>query len=307
MKKIDEQIEQLVIQLYQSGLSFAKIEKECGVNQTTAFNIIKRHGIQIRTKGGINKLNINDIVEKYKQGIRVVEIAKQYNVRERTIYNYLEKAEVPRDAIYYNKELNRNYFQDIDSYDKAYFLGFMATDGNVGKNSNSVSITLSEKDSYILEVFREKIGNENPLYVLERNGRKNKEVTFHLKSEKIKNDLSKYGVIPNKTFSIGPPFDINNDLMSHFIRGLIDGDGFISYKSHQIGFCGNEKMVTFVRDYLCDLLGVYKVKVIKAQEHLWQITWASKKDIKKIGEYIYNNKCECYLHRKYDNYINIIS
>lgn len=219
----------------------------------------------------------------------------------------MEKYDIPRDAIYYNKNLDRNYFQEIDSYDKAYFLGFMITDGNVGKNSNSVAITLSEKDSEILEVFREKTGNENPLSVLERKGRSSKEVTFHLKSEKMKNDLAKYGVVPNKTYIVKPPPNIDDSLMSHFIRGLIDGDGFISYKSHQIGFCGNEKMVTFVRDYLCDLLNVYRVKILKTEEHLWQITWASKNDIRKIGEYIYNNKNECYLQRKYDNYLEIIS
>ena len=288
-------------------MSFAKIQKQTGINPRDSFDIIKKNNIKTRTKGGIDEIDINDVIQQYKSLVPVPEIAKIYKVHPRTIYNYLEKAGVPRDIVYKNTSFNHDYFQDIDSYDKAYFLGFMITDGNVGKSSNRIALSLSEKDKDILEVFREKTSNENPLKISIREGRINKEVTFHVGSKKMKKDLAKYNVVPNKTLIIEPPQDIRDDLISHLIRGLIDGDGYISYKTRHVGFCGNEKMVTYVRDVLCEKLDVYHVKVIQSGEHLWQISWGGRKDIEKIGEYIYQDKHECYLQRKYDNYLKIIS
>lgn len=62
-------------------------------------------------------------------------------------------------------------------------------------------------------------------------------------------DLSKFGVVPRKTSTTFLP-EIKESLMPHLIRGLIDGDGWITEthtannKSHLvIGFCGSEKCV----------------------------------------------------------------
>ena len=39
---------------------------------------------------------------------------------------------------------------------------------------------------------------------------------------------------------------------------------------------------------------------------LWQITWSGKADIEKIGNYLYKDKEDCFLQRKYNNWIQII-
>ena len=99
---------------------------------------------------------------------------------------------------------------------------------------------------------------------------------------------------------------IQENMMPHLIRGMIDGDGWISAPSHQLGFCGNEKTVTQLKNYLVETLNVYNVKVIQSGINLWQVDWASIKDIIKIGNYIYQDKNDCYLKRKYDNFLRII-
>ena len=58
----------------------------------------------------------------------------------------------------------------------------------------------------------------------------------------------------------------------------------------QIGLCGNETFVTQIRDFLVSKLSVKKVKVIQTEIHLWQVTWASTKDIDTICNYIYRYK-----------------
>lgn len=309
MKKTTKEIEQKAIELYSKGLSCKAIAKELPIESTTVFNILKRNDIQTRTSGGIDELPIDTIIEDYKNGVPTTVLAERYKVNVHTICNYLEKENIKRDNIYHNKQLNRGYFENIDSYDKAYFLGFMITDGCVGSKTNEISLSISSKDDEILEIFKSKLNSKNPIHrtVRVRKGRKDSaESSLKLKSQQLKDDLAKYNVVPNKTYTIEIP-EIDENLTSHLFRGLFDGDGWISYKSHAIGFCGNEKCVQYVHDYLVSKLGVYDVKVLHTDTHLWQCVWGSQKDIQLIGEYLYKDKKDCYLKRKYNNYIDIVS
>ena len=95
------------------------------------------------------------------------------------------------------------------------------------------------------------------------------------------------------------------NLVSSLFRGMIYGYGWISSKSHQIGFCGNEQTVTQLRDFLVSELNIYPAKVLQCNTSLWQITWASQKDIVKIGSYLYKDKQDCFLIRKYQEFLQI--
>ena len=220
-----------------------------------------------------------------------------------TISNILENNNVVRNNKYKNIGLNENYFENIDSTDKAYFLGFLLTDGNISLNENIIRLVIASKDEEILNVFKEKTGNTNKICI--REDEKHSERIFQLRSKKWKDDLAKYRVVPQKTFISEMPI-LSTDMMPHLIRGMIDGDGWISFHSHQIGFCGNEKTVIQLKEYLVKTLNIYNVKVIHARENLWQVAWASKTDIEKIGNYIYQNKDNCFLSRKYNNFLQII-
>lgn len=99
---------------------------------------------------------------------------------------------------------------------------------------------------------------------------------------------------------------LEEKMMPHLIRGMIDGDGWITSKGHALGFCGNEKTVTQLKQYLVKKLNIYDVKVLHPRKNLWQVSWASKKDIEKIGNFIYENKNIFYLKRKYNNFLKII-
>lgn len=289
-----------IVSRYENKESMKSISLSYGVSVRTVRRVLTDNGITIRTKGGIEPLNEEEIISMYKRGISSSEIAKKFNVTIHSITNILEKNSIPRNNIYHNKSLVEDYWSTIDSFDKAYFLGFLMTDGNVFGNTY-VRLQLSSKDEEILKTFSKYTKNTNKISPDKRNLS-----SFNVKRKRWVDDLRKYGVIPNKTGSL-KFFELDNkELMSHLIRGLIDGDGWISEKSHQIGFCGNENVVTGLRDYLVKNLGVFNVSVIHLEENLWQITWASKKDIRKIGDFIYKDKGDCYLSRKYENYEKII-
>ena len=302
-KKTSPEIEQEIIKLYQSGLSMVKAGAPYNISSATVMAILNRNNIPKRTKGGIYQIPEEEVITRYQQGESCQNIADSFNVTFHTISNILEKNNIARNNKYKNLNLDENYFEKIDRTDKAYFLGFMLTDGNVSLNENIIRLSLSSKDEEILNIFKEKTGNENKICI--REDEKHSERIFQLRNKKWKDDLSKYGVVPQKTNISEMPM-IQENMMPHLIRGMIDGDGWISATSHQLGFCGNEKTVTQLKDYLVETLNVYNVKVIHSRENLWQVAWASIKDIVKIGNYIYQDKNDCYLKRKYDNFLQII-
>jgi len=291
--------ENKIIESYKEGHSMAEIGKQFGVTAATIWRILKKHNVETRTNGGIYKLNEVQICKDYKSGKSSSVIAEENNVTIHTITNILEKHLIDRDNIYHNLNLVGDYWENIDSYDKAYFLGLLISDGNV--IGNCTRLQLSNKDSYILEEFAKCTKNENKFNVDKRGL-----VGLAVKRKKWVTDLAKYGVVPNKTSKVYLP-KLDAEMMPHLIRGLIDGDGWVSYKGHQIGFCGNENIVTQVRDFLSDTLKVYRIKVIHSDENLWMIAWSSTKDIQTIGNYIYKDKESCFLKRKYNNFLNIIN
>lgn len=302
-KRISPEIEQEIIKLYISGLSMAKAGAPFNVSGATVMAILNRNNIQKRTKGGIYHIPQQNVIQRYLSGESCQMIADSYGVTFHTISNILEQNNIPRNNKYHNLTLDENYFENIDRPDKAYFLGLMLTDGNISIKENIIRLSLNSKDENILNIFKEKTGNGNKIGIREDDT--HSERTFQLRNKKWKDDLSKYFVTPQKTYFSQMP-QLSENMMPHLLRGMIDGDGWISDKAHQLGFCGNELTVTQVRDFFVKKLNVYHVKVLHPEEHLWQITWASIKDIEKIGRYIYNNKEDCYLKRKYDNFLKII-
>lgn len=294
MKRISQELENDVIKMYLEGKTLSETGEFFDISPTTVWQTLKRHNIQRRTHGGINPIPDDDVIAKYTKGISTTDIANEYNVDRHVICNILEKNNIARNNLYHNKNLDNQYWEIIDRYDKAYFLGFFITDGNV--YGNDVRLQLKKESKPILEVLKTKTLSENKIREDKRGF-----VTFSVKRKKWVEDLSQYGVIPNKTFLVYFP-EIPDKYLSHFIRGLIDGDGWISYKGKQIGFCGNEKLVTQLRDKLVEKLNVFPVKILKTGKNLFQVCWCSNGDIKKIGAFLYEDKKDCYLNTKFENY-----
>lgn len=158
---------------------------------------------------------------------------------------------------------NFSYFREIDSKDKAYFLGFIASDGCVYDRDNGIqqkmlSIGIHQKDEEVLTGFLKYLDSNNPI-----NKHFTKETPvaqIQIVNDELCNDLSKYNIFPRKTWEYYPK-NIPNEFMWHFIRGYFDGDGYISWKKESqpnkcnISFCGNGKTMKF----LSEVLNNYKI------------------------------------------------
>jgi len=140
-----------------------------------------------------------------------------------------------------------NYFETIDSDDKAYWLGFIWADAYL--NKNSLELEIHTKDKEHLLSFQEDLMDNHLIYERQRN--KTSSVRLTLGSQKLVSDLKSLGYkskeVPN----------ISHDFEYAFIRGLFDGDGSVGvysgYKGSErywLELLGKEKLLIWVSDRL---------------------------------------------------------
>lgn len=219
----------------------------------------------------------------------------------------------PKNLIF-NPELRENYFEQIDSEDKAYFLGFIIGDGNVftGYCNNGysamVSITVDESDIRILEQFKEQTKVST---AIAKDGRGARQAV--IRSNKMAEDLAKYGVVPRKTFKTYLPTNIPKNFMKDLIRGICDSDGSVGAQplktnpnkfNHWISFCGTRKLMEDISEYCYKTLNLSKKsKVYEYKDKsLSETKFKNIEDMYKVGMWMYDNS-HFYLERKKNKFI----
>ena len=211
---------------------------------------------------------------------------------------------------------DENYFEKIDTEEKAYWLGFIAADGSIVKsseyNSYRLYINLSHEDYGHLEKFKNAIGAydiELQKYTstsgfCNPNGTTTSRIV--LNSMKLCMDLAKYHIHQRKSYDVEMP-DIENDLIPHYLRGLFDGDGsyYCKYdiKNNRYRYSfeivgASEKLLMQVQKYLLSMdikTNVYHRK----ESNSIRLMSGSKQEILKLIDLLYSN-AHIYLDRKYE-------
>jgi len=190
------------------------------------------------------------------------------------------------------EKINDTYFNIIDTEEKAYFLGLLASDGSISKDRNRIVLSLHKQDKQILDIFSGIIGTTVKYMKTKPNM-----CTVTFTSKQIKKDLLKYKITPNKINTIQLP-NINSLLLKHFIRGYFDGDGSIN--QYNVYVCSKSKnIITDIKDHLNsqieDLLSdIY----LQAKTGVYYLRFLGFKERRKVLSYLYEN-ANIYLERKY--------
>lgn len=188
-----------------------------------------------KNKSKLSQESIEEIIKLYKEKrIALYKLEEMFHISRQTLKNILNENNVELRNFRDSKRLyplNEEYFQQIDTKDKAYWLGFMYADGYItrGKQGQFIfGMTLHEKEP--LELFKKCIQTDKPIgeYVTKQ-GFNAGAIAYNLaiSSEKIFNDLIKHGCVENKTFKLEFPKSLPKLLIPHFIRGFFDGDGTV--------------------------------------------------------------------------------
>lgn len=252
----------------------------------------------------------DEIIEFYlSKPMSLKEVQDKYNLCGPTISKILKDIPKYTKAKIKNPNLNERFFQNIDSEEKAYFLGLLIADGNVfvkessANRQASISITLDLKDEYMLLKFKEVLGaSTNVGY----DGRGCGQIA--VRSDLMAQDLSNYGVIPRKSFATYLP-NVDEKLIPHLLRGILDGDGSIQAHQHggkflhDISYCGTHQLMQDISDISAKILHLnYKPVVYDYHDkNLSEIKFKNIDDMLNFGNWLYEN-ATIYLIRKYEKF-----
>ena len=249
-------------------------------------------------------IKIKDAYELYKNGWSLSKIQKEYHVSRHRLSKEFKKMgeNILANGQKYN--YNQNIFEQIDTEQKAYWLGFLYADGYIKSEGklHQVELALQESDYNHLITFRNFIGDDS----IPINYRKDiKAYRIVICSKKIVQDLIKLGCFQKKSYILKFPTreQIPECLIHHFMRGYFDGDGSIT--KNTVSIIGTSDFLDGYEKYL--LLALNRNNPNKREhdkrwhENIQYIRYGGKKQVNKIFNFLYNN-ATVYLQRKYDKF-----
>ena len=191
---IPQDMQKIIVDLYQKGFSIERIQKELTVffSSDKIKKTLQENNIQLRTLEEAKKVQIDFEERKY-----------------------------PVDDDYL-----------LESHNGAWLLGFIASDGYlpITKGAkNRIVISLARKDEDVLKLIAKELKYEGPIYQYTASDGESLISTLAFSSKKIRRQLEeKYGIVNNKTFKIHElPSNLPNEYMLDYIRGYFDGDGSV--------------------------------------------------------------------------------
>ena len=83
------------------------------------------------------------------------EVGRKFGISKDRITKYLTEEGILRPKLTHT--FNKDYFEEIDTEEKAYWLGFIYADGSINPSKNGLEISLKYSDKTHLQKFKKSI------------------------------------------------------------------------------------------------------------------------------------------------------
>lgn len=264
-----------------------------------------------RTDGTISWTNdqVRYILNKYiEENQSIKQLSTDFGCSPQAIRAMLRKQNITLKGNKNGYPRNSLYFYDINSVDKAYWLGFLYADGCVVEKKNE--IFCSQKSKEHLVKFQQAIEAINHKIVKVKDNRFSQECIYYrfaIKDKQLCKDLIRWGCVPNKSLILSKIPNIPREYVSHFLRGYFDGDGSLHYlkntNNYRMSFtCGSKEFLEDIRHELQkDNLSIRK----DTNKNVYQLRISGRKQVKKILDYLYKDSNQnIRLDKKYKLYLD---
>lgn len=255
------------------------------------------------------------IVPIYERTKSVNQTAKELGIGWSTCKRILDEYSI--ETFHHSNQFGEYFdldcFSSIQTEADAYWLGVMYSDGWIRSDRNCIGF--GSTDKCFVESFIEYTGTKNSLQVKESGkdvGRilpDGHEIqsskTFYsveFSSKTTKANLIKLGCFPKKSLILGCPSEeqVPSKLLWHFLRGYIDGDGWIRYNlethRYQVGLMGTQK---FLEEITQRLSINHYGKIRKTDSKICEFSIYKRKLVEEVLQNIYKD-ATIYLPRKYE-------
>lgn len=275
----------------------------------------------------MNKINFNDeqinqIIKLYTlPNIGLEYISKEMRVSRKVIKRILLERNIPIKS---TSSICRKYnvnekFLDVLCKEQAYFLGWIASDGCVGKN-NEITLSLQDRDNDIMHKIKKLTNWDGPIKFIKRYENEVKlfktvrnRYGISIANQCLANKLRNLGYNNNKTYNLLFPHFLNKDLLHHFLRSFIEGDGSIifSHNNAQVNFVSTNEFCIEFKKFAQEFLNI---KVFLDSIEYEDKSKSSKHSRASIGgnyqclkflNYLYQDAF-LYMDRKFNYFKNIV-
>lgn len=266
------------------------------------------------------------IIDSYiKDKLTLRQIAKNLNIKRSTVYHFLRNNDISiRPYLSNKKPINESYFENIDSHEKAYWLGWLFSDGYMNEKTYKICLKLHEKDVEILNAFKKCLDTEKEFYRCRnkraRDSKRGKAGSwagytyeFAFTNKKMVSDLKQFGMKQAKSLILDYPI-IHDKYFYSFLCGYILGDGCIYVKFKEpkhktrfvVYFLGAKNLVKKTLDRLNKDGFNFAVKLAKGCKYTYRATIANKTKILELLNKMFENVDKnILLQRKYNKYLQI--
>lgn len=263
------------------------------------------------------------IIEYRDNNMSLRQIQEKYRVNRQVVSKMLEDCGVKTTkGNHYRKYFHDfNYFETIDTHEKAYWLGFIMADGYIGKmkglgnGTDRVGLTLDIKDIETLELFKKAISATNPIKIYKDKTQQdwidkgyNKESTscrILLSSQKTVDDLIDKGVIYNKSLTKEFPSKdkLPREFIYSYLRGYMDGNGYIYIKENKTQINSAYLSFSSSESFVKSLAQFGEGRVAKDNRSNGWSVFFNKKNSEVLLDKIYKHSTEeTRMARKYKKY-----
>lgn len=241
----------------------------------------------------------------YRENLSIKKVAAILQVNEKTIARIMKEKNIENVGSQGARRhrFNESFFEEIDTEEKAYWLGFIAADGCVYKgsdgSSNRLQINLKGDDSYMLERFQDAIGSNYK--IAQKMSGKYKVAQLKVNSTKMCSDLMNHGIIYRKSIIVEFP-KLKKEYERHYIRGYFDGDGSIGKykKSYSVRIVGGSPMLLKIQDVF-NSFGV-EMNLRNVRDDIHELSIANSKALDGIEKFLYQD-ATIFLERKREIFI----
>lgn len=286
-----------------------------------------------KSKNGNVLITINGVTKN------ITQWAKEYGINPKTLSQRIAKGcdeshifDIP-DKYKTRPKFNENYFDIIDTADKAYWLGFIWSDGYLGyrirengREEYNLKISLCKTDYDHLNKFNKCIdGKYKVKFYKSPSSYTNdcEEARLFITNKHMGEVLrNKYGIIAHRSNCENVIKNVPDNLKSDFIRGIVDADGSFSYytvmqnkhvcNKYSFQICGSKSLLRYIEQVFIDngLIDDIKRKLYKRHKeenrdlNCSTLMLSGKRTVISVLNFLYKDS-SIYLNRKYDKYITL--
>jgi hypothetical protein len=263
----------------------------------------------------------SEIAELYAdKKYTALQISEFYGCSIAPILSVLHKYNIPRNKCSSLKySIDEYAFDNTNDPNVAYWLGFIYAEGCISKSDspvyNLLSVQLDILDVEHLYKFKYFLSAENPVHIYNRKAgnfrgipcKKQDRVycDFRIFNPHITSQLINTGIIKDRNQSYKLDQTISNTVFRHWLRGYIDGDGYIGKNNPRITITGQPELLIWIKSRMKDNLGL---------TYDYPIRYNHTRVVGSImynGRYLSHNICDwlyrdtnVFMERKKQNYLS---